>query len=366
MTSTSNRAMYNIILSFITAFLLTFRVIPSIIHLAGKKKLFDIPDQRKAHAEVIPRLGGIAIFAGLLFSIILWSPFQYLGDLQYILAAFIIIFLIGVKDDIEPTSIIKKLITELLAALIIVFFANIRITSFYGLFGIGQLPFIASVLFTIFVIIALINAFNLIDGVNGLAGSIGVLVGIVFGFWFYKIDMIELAVVAFAYVGSMIAFLYYNFSPAKIFMGDSGSLLIGLLSAVLAISFLESNNAITYSGYFIKSGPVFAMAVLIIPIFDTLRVMIFRIVSGKSPFNPDMNHIHHMLLNLGFRHMEVTGLLIVGNIFFVALAYFLANLNINILFAIILLIVLLITQVLSYIHKNHLDFVTKLLKKNRI
>lgn len=358
--------MYNIVLSFITSFLLTFRVIPSIIHLARKKKLYDIPDKRKAHQKIVPRLGGIAIFAGLLFSIILWCPFQYLGDLQYILAAFIIIFLIGAKDDIEPTSALKKIVTELFAALIIVFFANIRITSFYGLFGIGHLNYIVSVIFTIFVIIALINAFNLIDGVNGLAGSIGILVGIIFGFWFYKVERIELAVVSFAYVGSLVAFLYFNFSPARIFMGDSGSLLLGLVSIVLAIAFLESNNEITHSRYFIESGPVFAMAVLVIPIFDTLRVVIMRIFSGKSPFNPDMNHIHHMLLNFGLRHMEVTALLMAGNVFFVVIAYLFAYLNINLLFAILLVIVLFITQLLSFIHNNHLNYFREIIKKNRI
>jgi UDP-N-acetylmuramyl pentapeptide phosphotransferase/UDP-N-acetylglucosamine-1-phosphate transferase len=358
--------MYSILLSFITAFLLTFRVIPSIIHIAKKKKLYDIPDERKAHQDVVPRLGGIAIFAGLLFSIILWCPFQFLGDIQYILAAFIIVFLIGAKDDIEPTNAMKKLIGEIFAAMIIVFFANIRITSFYGLFGIGYLPYIASVIFTIFVIIALINAFNLIDGVNGLAGSIGILVGIVFGFWFYKIERIELAVVSFAYIGAIVAFLYYNISPAKIFMGDSGSLLLGLVSSVLAIGFLESNSEITYSRYFIGSGPVFAMAILVIPIFDTLRVLILRIFSGKSPFSPDMNHIHHMLLNFGLRHMEVTALLMGGNIFFVVLAYFLSYLNINLLFLILIIIVLIITQLLSFLHNNHLKSIQKIIQKNRI
>ncbi|HHH52438.1 MAG TPA: undecaprenyl/decaprenyl-phosphate alpha-N-acetylglucosaminyl 1-phosphate transferase, partial [Bacteroidetes bacterium] len=128
--------MYNIILAFITSFLLTYRVIPAIIYIADKKKLYDEPDHRKSHTEVIPRLGGIGIFAGLLFSIILWTPFSYLGDLQYILSAFIIIFLIGAKDDIDPISPAKKFGSQILAALILIFKANVLISGFSGILGI--------------------------------------------------------------------------------------------------------------------------------------------------------------------------------------------------------------------------------------
>lgn len=343
--------MYSIILAFITAFLLTFRVIPSVIHLAKIKKIYDIPDERKSHDEVKPRLGGIAIFAGLLFSIILWSPFQYLGDLQYILAAFIIIFLIGAKDDIEPISPLKKFGAELFAASIIVFFANIRITSFYGVFGIGHLPFILSIAFSIFVIIAIINAFNLIDGVDGLAGSVGVIVAFVFGFWFYKVDRIELAVVSFAAIGSIVGFLYYNYTPAKIFMGDTGSLLLGLVASVLAISFLEFNQELYNSHFHISSGPVFAIAILIIPIFDTLRVMVLRIFRMQSPFNPDRTHIHHLLLDIGFNHIQVTIFLIFVNVIFIMIAYVFRSLNINLLLFILVLCALIMTGVLFYISK---------------
>ena len=344
--------MYSIILAFITAFLLTFRVIPSIIHLARIKKLYDVPDERKSHLEVVPNLGGIAIFAGLLFSIILWSPFQYLGDLQYVLASFIIIFLIGAKDDIEPISPYKKFVAELFSASIIVFFANIRITSFYGILGIEQIPYILSIVFTLFVILAIINAFNLIDGVDGLAGSIGVVVAFVFGFWFYKVDRIELAVVSFSMMGSIIAFLYYNYSPAKIFMGDTGSLLLGLISSVLAISFLKFNGEMQNSQFYIDSSPVFAISVLILPIFDTVRVMVLRIFRMQSPFNPDRNHIHHLLLDIGLNHMQVTIVLIFTNVFLIALAYFLRRININILMLFIIFCSLIITGILLYIKKS--------------
>ncbi len=344
--------MYNIILAFITAFLLTYRVIPAIIDVAYNKKLYDIPDDRKSHTEIIPRLGGISIFAGLLFSIILWTPFNSLGDLQYILSAFIIIFLIGAKDDIEPVSPLKKFGAQVVAAFILVFQSNVRISELYGIFGIHEIPFLASAIFSMFVIIAIINAFNLIDGVNGLAGTIGLLSSIVFGYLFYEVDRIELSIVAFAMAGSIIAFLNYNYTPAKIFMGDTGSLLIGLVSAVLAIKFFEINKEQTNPRLFIQSGPIFAISVLIIPIFDTVRIMSLRILKGKSPFHPDRGHIHHLLLDLGFTHMEVTAILVVTNAIFIYIAYSFQFININLLFLIIVGLALMLTGILVYLVKR--------------
>jgi len=344
--------MYNIILAFITAFLLTFRVIPSIISIAKKKKLYDIPDNRKSHTESIPRLGGISIFAGLIFSIILWTPFNSLGDLQYILSAFIIIFLIGAKDDIDPISPMKKFGAQIIAAFILVFQANVRISELYGILGIHEISFAWSVALSIFVIIAIINAFNLIDGVNGLAGTVALLVSIVFGFLFYKVDRIELAIVAFAMAGSIVAFLNYNYTPAKIFMGDTGSLLLGLVSAVLAIKFFEINKEQSNPLLIIESGPVFAVSVLIIPIFDTIRVMILRIIKGKSPFHPDRNHIHHLLLDIGFSHMQVTFILVYINMLFIYIAYEFRRVDNNILFLAIIAIALTLTSILVLIAKR--------------
>lgn len=338
--------MYNIILAFLTSLLLTFRLIPAVINIAFVKNLYDIPDERKSHTNVIPRLGGIAIFAGLIFSIILWCPFQYLGDLQYILAAFLIIFLIGARDDLIPISPMKKFGAEFFAAGILIFFANVRISSFYGILGIYTIPYIWSIVFTLFVIIAIINAFNLIDGVNGLAGTIGVLISFALGYWFYKVDRIDLAVVSFSAVGAIIGFLYFNYSPAKIFMGDTGSLLLGLVSSILAISFIEINGILSTSIHHIKSGPVFALALLIIPIFDTLRVMTLRIFKRQSPFVPDKGHLHHILLDCGLNHMQVTAILIGFNVLVIMLIYFLSTYNVNILLGLLILSCLIFVLIL--------------------
>ncbi|MDF1698451.1 MAG: MraY family glycosyltransferase [Saprospiraceae bacterium] len=334
--------MFDIVLAFITSFTLTYLAIPSIIHVAIKKNLMDEPGERRSHTQSTPSLGGIGIFAGTLFSIILWTPFQYFGDLQYILCSFIIIFLIGAKDDIDPMSPSKKFLGELFAAAILVFKANIRLTSLYGIFGVHEIPVFAGAILSIFVIIVIINAFNLIDGINGLSGGLGTLITIVFGLWFLKVDNIELAMVAFALAGSLVGFLKYNITPAKIFMGDTGALLLGLVCSILTIKFIELHNELGDNNYAFKAAPSMAIAILILPLFDTLRVFIIRLINGKSPFHPDRNHIHHMMIDAGFSHTSASAILIAVNIIFMFIAYFFQHLgNLSLLFLILLLAVLL-------------------------
>ncbi len=311
--------MYDIILSFLTAFTLTYFAIPSIIHIAKIKNLCDEPGERRSHTESTPSLGGIGIFAGVIFSIILWTPFNVFGDLQYILCAFIIIFLIGAKDDIAPISPWKKLGGEVFAAAILVFKSNVKLTSLYGILGIYDLPEVVSILLSIFTILVIINAFNLIDGINGLSGSIGTLISITLGTWFFLIDRIELAIVAFALAGAVMAFLKYNFTPAKIFMGDTGALLVGIVCSILAIKFIELHKMIPNHPYAFTAVPAVAIGIMILPLFDTLRVFTMRVLKGKSPLYPDRTHIHHLLLDYGFSHMKATGILVFVNILFIAI-----------------------------------------------
>ena len=312
--------MYDIVLSFITAFALTYVAIPPIIKIALEKHLYDEPDHRKSHSQPVPTLGGIAIFAGVIFSIILWTPFDVFGDLQYILCAFIILFLVGAKDDIQPVSPTKKLLSQIFASFILVFKANVKLTSLYGIFGVYALPEPVSILLSMFTIMVIINAFNLIDGINGLSGSIALLISLTLGTWFLLVDRIDLAIVAYALAGSLIAFLKYNFTPAQIFMGDTGSLLIGLVCGILAIEFIELHREIGPSPYRFKSVPAVAIGILILPLFDTLRVFITRIFQGRSPMSADRSHIHHLLIDAGLTHMQATGVLVLVNIIFIILA----------------------------------------------
>ncbi len=340
-----------IFLSALTAFLLTYFALPSIIHIARVKNLVDEPGERRSHVVRTPSLGGIGIFAGVLFSVVLWTPLHAFGDLQYILAAFIIIFLIGAKDDIIPIVPGKKLAGQLLSASILVFKSGIMLTSFYGIFGIHELPYGFSVLLSIFTILVIINAFNLIDGINGLSGSIGCLISVFFGLWFFLAGRLELALIAFSLLGALIAFLRYNITPAKIFMGDTGALFIGLICAILAIEFIEMHQPSFYKEFpqlAFNAAPAIAIGILILPLFDTLRVFTMRLFKGKSPLHPDRTHIHHLLIDTGFTHMQATGLLLVVNVIFIVVAISFQHIGSMSLLLLILVFSIVLSTILSF------------------
>ncbi len=323
--------MFAILLAIITAFVITYFAIPSIIEIARTKKIYDLPNERSSHEDIVPRLGGIGIFAGTLFAIILWVPFWAFGELQYILCSFILIFLSGAKDDIVSISPTKKFLAQGIAAFILVFRSGVRLDHFYGFLGIGVLPEMASFFLSIFAIVGIINAFNLIDGVNGLAGGIGLFVSVVFGNWFFAVGQTQMALVAAGLSGALIAFLRFNLmKKAQIFMGDTGSMLLGLISAILALKFLELNRIVPTGSFFhFPAAPAVALAALVLPLFDTVQVFSRRILSGKSPFYPDKTHIHHMMLDCGLAHLQTTASLIAFNFALVALAVGLQKLGVQ-------------------------------------
>jgi UDP-N-acetylmuramyl pentapeptide phosphotransferase/UDP-N-acetylglucosamine-1-phosphate transferase len=192
----------------------------------------------------------------------------------------------------------------------------------HGLLGITALPEAASLVLTYSTLIVVINAFNLIDGVDGLAGSLGLLTMLVFGTYFYYIGLTAYALLALSLGGSLAAFLIFNFNPAKIFMGDSGSLLLGLVNAILVIKFIavaDSSTAVAMLP--VGSSVALGVAILMVPLADTLRVFSIRITQGRSPFSPDRNHIHHLLLDRGLNHKQVALTCLLLNVFFIAVAY---------------------------------------------
>jgi UDP-N-acetylmuramyl pentapeptide phosphotransferase/UDP-N-acetylglucosamine-1-phosphate transferase len=313
---------------FITAFLLTYLIIPVIIRVAKERRIYDQPNERSSHREPTPSLGGIAIFAGTVCGVVLWTPLGSFSVLQYILAAFVLIFLIGIFDDLLHLSPGKKLLGQGLVALILVYKANILLTHLYDIFGLNELPYWAGFPLSMLIIIGIINAFNLIDGINSLAGSVGLLNCVAFGSWFHVVDMPAPAVLSFSLAGAILAFLRYNITPARIFMGDTGSLLIGTVCALLAISFIETNHQLPpdHPGVY-DAAPAIATALLILPLFDTLMVMMRRISRGNSPFRPDKTHIHHRLLAIGLSHTQTTFALLAVNLVFVASALYFHHLG---------------------------------------
>lgn len=344
--------MDNILISAALSFLITFFAIPVIIQVAKNKKLFDEPDERKVHKAVIPTLGGLGIFAGFIVATLMGVPMGITSELQYIAAASIVIFFLGMKDDILVLSASKKFIGQLIAAGILIKFAGVQITSMHGFLGIYEIPHYASIALSFFTIIVITNSFNLIDGVDGLAGSLGLLTTFLFGAYFYYIGHIEYAVIAFALSGSLVSFLIYNFSPAKIFMGDTGSLLLGLINSILVIKFinLSSSPAVALP---LSAAPAIGIAILMIPLFDTLRVFGLRIVDGRSPFSPDRTHVHHFLLDIGFSHRRITLLCVALNSIFIGIAVGLRNLGTTSVIGILLVTGLLFIGIIYYLRQKN-------------
>ncbi len=313
--------MYLALLAFGTAFFITYFSIPAIINLSLVKKLYDMPDQRKRHNARIGSLGGIAIFAGFIFAFIFFTHELYYPQLNSLLAGSLILFAIGIKDDLYPLTPFKKFGGQLAAAIIVIIQGDIRIQSFYGLFDIHNLDYYTSIALSVPLFLLLINSFNFIDGINGLAGSIGVVVISTFAWFFYLMNETLFLIMCLAYVGALLAFLRYNFGNARIFMGDSGSMVLGFVITVIAIFFVQKSVYYQPNIFFAISSAVFGFAVLIIPIFDTLRVVIIRVfVLRRSPFAADRNHIHHALLDIGLSQIQATVVLISTNVLFIALA----------------------------------------------
>ncbi|MHA6249526.1 MraY family glycosyltransferase [Pontibacter sp. CAU 1760] len=282
-----------LILAFSWAFLIAIFAVPSIIRVAHLKNILDAPNLRTVHEELTPRLGGLAMFAGFMSSLSIFADLN--NGVQQLLAGCIILFFIGLKDDLISISALKKFAVQLLATGIVMFMADIRITSFQGIFGIGELQIGISYAFTFIVIVGITNAINLIDGLDGLAGTIVLIIAGTFGIYFFLEGgpaYSNYAAVAFCLIGGILGFLRYNFHKATIFMGDTGSLLCGFILSVLAIQFIEMRTE--------PAAPAMAMGILFVPLFDTSRVFLIRILKGNSPFIPDKNHIHHRLLAMGF------------------------------------------------------------------
>ncbi len=313
--------MLDIILTSSVSFIITFLAMPIVIQVAEQKKLYDVPDDRKIHTHLVPSLGGVGIFAGFIFASLLSISSFTNPEFQYFFAAAVVIFFLGLKDDLILLSATKKLIGQIIAASILIHLGGIKIDSMHGLFGIQDIPEAFSLALSYLTIIVVINSFNLIDGVDGLAGSLGLMTMIVFGIYFFANDMLAYALLALGMAGSLIAFLIFNHQPAKIFMGDSGSLLLGLINAILVVKFIsvaDSSEVI----YKVNSAVAVGFSILIVPLFDTLRVFTIRIFSGRSPFTPDRNHVHHLLLDLNMSHSLVTIICVGINLVFIAMAYY--------------------------------------------
>ncbi|MDF1868052.1 MAG: MraY family glycosyltransferase [Saprospiraceae bacterium] len=299
---------------FILSFGVTFFLIPPIIKIATKRQLFDVPNHRKMHENPTPALGGISLFISFWIVVIGLGELSFLAEVRFLLISGIILLLVGIQDDLIGMRASTKFIWQLVVGSLL-YSGGFRIEGLYGFMGFDQIPIIASFILTILVISLIINAFNLIDGINGLAGSLGLIGSVGFGVLFYLNGLYYWAFMTVVLIGVLLGFLKYNFGKATIFMGDNGSMFLGLiLSAffIKCINIVPSNNLISIQ--------LISICFIIIPVFDLLRVFTKRLINKQSPFLADRSHLHHILLGMGKSHTWIVRVIVTINIAIILLA----------------------------------------------
>lgn len=319
-----NIKLYNFLIivgAFVVSVIIEMMVLPRIIYIAKKKRLFDLPDKRKKHSEPIPRLGGISftpvILLVSLFCLFIRFIFQFWDEELFfyripetilLVCGLLIIYLLGAKDDLVGVSFKKKFVIQFIASLCIVG-SGVYINNLYGLLGFHEVPAWIGIPLSIGLIMFTTNAINLIDGADGLASGISAVALIVYGILFIMYGMWTYAGIAFITLGILVPFFYYNFfhPKRKIFMGDTGSLTLGFLLAfmILRLAKYPPTTEIVPQGLFLL-----VLSALFIPLFDAFKVMVVRIAKGKGPFSPDRNHIHHKLIDLGFSKKRAVFLIV--------------------------------------------------------
>jgi len=293
-------------------------------------------------------MGGIAILLGASISLAMCLSFQEWVAFRFFFISIALMFIIGLRDDILALTPKQKLYSQFLPVLILVFLGNTVLTSTYGFIGDFIFPEWIGFLLSVIVLIVLTNAYNLIDGLDGLAGTIGIIILGFYGIWFFAIGGTTLGYIAFCFSGALLAFLFFNWQPSRIFMGDTGALMIGLIISYMSVEFIKMNYQLPDDHlYKFSSSVATAICILIIPVFDTLRVIILRLRKFQSPFLADKNHIHHQFLNLGFSHSKSVLSISMISIFFLGIALLLRDQNDFLILFIVLVVCLIINYTLK-------------------
>ncbi len=315
------------------SFVLGLVGMPIVIRIAKTKGLVVRPNKRMSHEGEVPNIGGLNICFSFLLTYMLFE-FDQMSQSQFFLIGLFAIMAVGFIDDVLILTPLAKLFGETLASIALIGFADMRITHLHGIFGIQEIGIIPSYILSLFVLIAIINAVNLIDGIDGLASGLGILYCFFFAIYFGLVGEKNWSILGICMIGALAVFFLYNVfgRKEKIFMGDSGSLLLGYLLTAFVFRFCEINAYhLVPEAYHMNAAPAVAICVLTVPIFDTIRVSLTRIKQHRSPFEPDKNHIHHLLLRTGLNHLQTTGVLLSVSMVFIGLAIIGRNWNIWIL-----------------------------------
>ncbi len=358
------------ILVFIGSFLLTYLTIPKIIWVVEKKRLMDDPNHRSSHLARTPTMGGVAFFYTIMLALFFINEKGLFEEATYLMPGLVILFFVGIKDDLVILTPGAKLMAQVLAISFVLANESFTIESLNGFLNIYEIPYFLYLGIAGFVMLTIINSYNLIDGIDGLASIVGIVIMIIYTTIFYLSQEYFFALTAIIMNACLMAFFGFNVSSdKKIFMGDTGSLIVGFIISVLTLKFLALKPE-SYEGlpFLLENAPLIAISILIVPLFDTARVFTIRIANKRGPFSPDRNHIHHVLIDFwGLSHKQASFIIGCFNLIFVVLFIILGSKAKNLGMVIMLVSVVIF---LGYIFfKYNYNFTTlkqKILLKRKI
>lgn len=338
--------LYYIIL-FLVSLSATWWVFKKVLKIAKLKNIVDNPDARKLQRVPIPVLGGVAVFFGMIVAFATAGIIYNISSLFAMICVMTIMLYVGTMDDIIGLTPKIRFLIEIFVVLLLIYCNDYSINNFHGLWGVYEIPQWIALPLTVFACVGIINAINLIDGVNGLSSGYCIMACLVFGMVFLHSGDVSMTSLAILSVGALIPFFCHNVfgKASKMFIGDGGTLLMGTVMSAFVVNALKSDSLLALSTPENFGVVPFTLAVLVIPVFDTLRVMTARIVRGTSPFNPDKTHLHHLLFDLHFSHVGTTGSELLATLLVIASWYlsYMLGASIDVQLYIVILMGLLIT-----------------------
>ena len=342
----------------VVAFVVTNLVYPHVLGFARKHNVVDNPNARKLQRVPVPVMGGTTVFIGLLVTTIVGSI--ALGNLEVfeVLAILAVMYAIGTWDDVKDVPASLRFVVELFVVWAIIIVFNIEINDFHGLWGINKIPESISIPLSLIAGVGIINGVNLIDGVDGYCSSYGVMACIVFAVIFLHAGDMAMFTLALIAIGAVIPFFFHNVFGvrSKMFLGDGGSLMLGTLLTMFTFNSLDSASpCAAFARHDGLSMVALMLAILAVPVFDTLKVMIYRIARGTSPFSPDKTHLHHMFIEMGFSHLATSGIIVICNALIVGLltVCWLLGMPVNGQFYVVVGVSILFTSGLYFFMEKH-------------
>lgn len=300
--------LFHIAIPLVASMLAAIWIYPKMLHIALMKNIVDNPDARKLQRVPVPILGGLAIMFGILVSLSVCQLFYDCSGLFTVVLAMSVLLYVGAIDDIMELSPRVRFLIEIGVALMLMYTCGYSIDNFHGLWGLQAVPLMVSLPLTVVTVVGLINAINLIDGVDGYSSGYSIMACLVFGVFYAVVGDIPMVMLASVSMGALLPFFFHNVfgKTSKMFIGDGGTLVMGVVMSIFVLNMLKAETLCNVYATMGMGLVPLTLAILSIPVFDTVRVMSTRIMRGTSPFNPDKTHLHHLFIDMGFSHIGTT------------------------------------------------------------